>query len=177
MAAARPATAQLLSSIEAARDLTPKCQVRGCKTSFEEKEEHLAPLAKQGRRHADRNDPNRARGLEQPLRHDSRVVVLGIMYPNPTSQPVKVRGDDLPELPDDAVSEGQTAAVIFYDPMSAKGSHDLPRYRASTENMAQNPTQSPSNEKARTRADAIAAVARELARLSRSTRQPKDALN
>lgn len=138
----------------------------------------MAPLTKQGRQHADGNYPTPEPELEQPRRQKGRAVVLDVMYPSAAPQLSKGTGYELPRLPPGTAAERQTAAVLFYDPMSSTERHDPTRQRPSAANgtVSQKPRpQSPCKEKSRTRAEAIEAVAHELARLSLSTRRTRDA--
>lgn len=139
----------------------------------------MAPLTKSRRQPADGHYRRAAPDLEQPRRQESKVVVPGVMYPSATPHLAHVTGHELQQLPPSAASEAQSAAVIFYDPMTSKGSHDLtqPRPSAADRPAAQESKhQSPYKNKPRTRAEAIEAVALELARLSLSTRPTRDAL-
>lgn len=97
------------------------------------------------------------------------VVVLGVMYPKVRSrEPANTAGDDVLHLPPHITRACQSPAVVFYDPFAASGENGLMPHRLVPSNNSvprENKYQNGHKGSPRVRAEAIEAVARDLARL------------
>jgi hypothetical protein len=137
----------------------------------------MDPLTKQRRQLAGQ-DRNHISTLEpaQHRRQESRVVVLGVMYPSAIPHPSTVTRGKLPPLPTD-VGAGRSSDVIFYDPISSRERDERPR--EPMPGVTRTATAKPQHGYAAkgrdvTRSESIAAVACELERLlARNHRQEK----
>lgn len=127
--------------------------------------------SKQTRHHGGDEDHNSCLvgpGSVQHRLQESRVVVLGVMYPTAFSRHPRGMTDDVQQLPLDVASD-RPAAVIFHDPLSSMESSDLTRPYVSgatkTDTQRRGNRNAPKG-KQRTRAEAIEAVVQELRRLA-----------
>lgn len=108
------------------------------------------------------------------------VVVLAVMYPNlPTSRGTK---DGVPSLPSGVAGGQKTTNVIFYDPFSSIRNGGDPTQRGSFRAISRAPTQPTRRKKKQcsehaSRANALEAVARDLAVLSSKRRIQPPFLN
>jgi hypothetical protein len=104
-----------------------------------------------------------------------RVVVLGVLHPGVGSSPCE-SSDASPQLPLSVVTGKRSTDVVFYDPISS-GAGDDPNRQHRANATRETPRKHKSGETSRdsqeARRKAIAAVARELDRLSIKLRAEK----
>lgn len=132
----------------------------------------MEPLTKRQAQQHDGESGHSPIAAQAPGQHgqqEHRVVVLGVMYPSVSSRRLSDATTGSLHFPSGVTFGRQSSDVVFYDPISSKGSSELTRRRLGGQSgiAPQSPKRrnTPTDSQA-SRAEAIEAVVRELARLS-----------